>query len=62
MADRVIFQVFEADIERLVFVEPQSERSGDTVLFVDDVGTTVLEIKAEWSNEETKKAKSRRKG
>ena len=58
VADRVVFQVFEAHLERVAFVESQSKRSRDTVLSVNDAGTLVVEIEAELS----KKAREKKSG
>jgi hypothetical protein len=44
MADRVIFQVFEAHFEWLAFVESRSQRSRNTVLCADDVGAFAFEV------------------
>ncbi len=46
VADRVIFQVFEADVEGFAFIQSLAKRSGDPILFVDDTGTFVIENEA----------------
>ena len=46
MADRVIFQVFEADFDGAAFVQSLAKRGGDTVLFVDDAGIVIIENEA----------------
>ena len=68
MADRTVFQVFEADIERLAFVESQSERSGDTILCAADIGDFIAEVQARLSKNgkapataQAKKSRKKRK-
>lgn len=53
VADRVIFQVFEADFDGAAFVQSLAKRGGDTVLFVDDAGIVIIENEAELPKVET---------
>jgi hypothetical protein len=62
VADRVIFQVFEANLKRVAFVQSFGKWSRDTILFIDDVGTIALEVQAtKRVTEKQEKGKSREK-
>ncbi|MGI8641774.1 MAG: transposase [Pyrinomonadaceae bacterium] len=55
VADRVIFQVSETDIEGITFVQPQSKLSGDTVLSADEVSHLIVEVEAKLSKKRKEK-------
>ena len=62
VANRVIFQVCETNIERCPFIQSQSKRRGTPVLWVAEIGDIVDEIQAELSKiEKAAKKKERRK-